>query len=272
MRLQHPDGSETFYKAVGNNPNRTLLLMHGIGADHTMWYPQMDAFAAAGFHVLAPDLFGHGCSSKLGTQISPANLASWHRQINWLLEHHNIAKCVLIGVSMGGVIAQSFVVNYSHKVSQLIVADTFGELRTVREKLLGFSATAGIAVFKAFGRERGRVLMKRAMKSTYKAPQAQLARAYFEAISTEIDLDQTLLARKAINRIDSLNKLKNVPIPALVLVGEDFGKAFVEINRKIATALPNATMVTIKNAMDPSNLTNPVEFNQQVLSFLAQPI
>ena len=50
------------------------------------------------------------------------------------------------------------------------------------------------------------------------------------------DFDQLLLARKAINKIDVIERLKGFDRPALVLVGDEFGKNFVEINKKIADA------------------------------------
>lgn len=261
-KLQNPDGSETYYQSLGNSNRKTLVPLHGIGSNHAMWQPQMDALAAAGFHLLIPDLFGHGLSSKLEN----AELTAWHHQINWLLAHHEVEQCTLIGVSMGGVVAQSFVVNYPQKVEKLIVSDSFGELRTFSEKLLGFSAIAGLTLFKALGSKP----MVYAMQSTYKAPYAQAARAYFSAISADLDFDQLLLARKAINRIDVLERLQDITIPALVIVGEDFGEGFIEINRKISAALPNAELVILKRAMDPSNLVNPVAFNQHVLIFLRQ--
>ncbi|MEL7521925.1 MAG: alpha/beta hydrolase, partial [Cyanobacteria bacterium J06553_1] len=260
MELQNPDSSSTYYRALGGRTDKTLLLLHGIGADHTMWQSQIDAFVAAGFHVLMPDLFGHGRSSNL----SSAEISAWHRQINWLLDHHSVTTCTLIGVSMGGVIAQSFVVNHPQRVEKLIVADTFGELSTLREKALGVSAIAGLYLFKVLGKKT----MAKTIQATYTAPYASAAQAYFGKASEAVDLNQLLLARKAINRVDILKQLQDVTIPALVIVGEDFGEAFIEINRKIATALPNSQFVILKRAMDPSNLVNPVEFNQHVLDFL----
>jgi hypothetical protein len=54
----------------------------------------------------------------------------------------------------------------------------------------------------------------------------------------------------------------------MVLVGDQFGKSFVEINRKIADGIKGSKFVILKNSMDPSNLVNPVDFNKEVLQFL----
>jgi pimeloyl-ACP methyl ester carboxylesterase len=65
-----------------------------------------------------------------------------------------------------------------------------------------------------------------------------------------------------------LDQLRNLHIPALIMVGDQFGQWFVKINRKIAAALQESKSVILEEAMDPSNLVNPVDFNREVLLFL----
>ena len=259
--LQTPDNSQTYYVELGDRSSETLLLLHCCGADHAMWQPQMQTYVDAGFHVLILDLFGHGQSSQLKTP----QLSSWHNQIIWLLTHLNLETCTVIGVSMGGVIAQSFVAEHPRCVTNLIIADSFGELRTPTEKLLGLSQIIGFSLFKLLGKH----WLAKVMDHTYRADKA--ARDYFCQVCLHSDLDQLILARKAINRIDGLQSLNNVTVPALVMVGANLGESFVRINQKIADALPNATFVILEKSMDPSNLVNPTEFDTQVLKFLGAP-
>ena len=196
MILQNPDGSTTYYAELGDRRSETLLLLHGIGADHAMWQPQMKPYAEAGFHVLVPDLFGHGRSSKL----RHITLSSWHDQINWLLAHATVETGIIIGVSMGGVIAQSFAVKHPSRIKKLIIADSFGELHTRQEKLLGISQIVGFNLFKLLGKQ----LLAKSLRSTYSASYAQAAQDYFGNVCLSADLDQLILARKAINQIDVL--------------------------------------------------------------------
>ena len=263
MILQNPDGSETYYAEIGDRTSKTLMLLHGIGADHAMWQAQMQTYAQAGFHLLIPDLFGHGQSAKLGD----ITLSSWHNQITWLLTHCAVDTCTIMGVSMGGIIAQSFVVEYPHRVENLVIADSFGELRTFEEKLLGFSQIIGFNLFSHMGR-MGKQLLAQAMRHTYRASYAQATQDYFENVCLTADLNQLILARKAINRIDVLEQLQAVAIPALVIVGADLGQSFIHINQKIAEALPKAEFIVLEQSMDPSNLVNPAAFDHQVLKFL----
>ncbi|MCG8348213.1 MAG: alpha/beta hydrolase [Chloroflexales bacterium] len=260
MIIENSDGTETFFQEAGISTNEAIVLLHGIGADHNMWEPQVQIFADNGYFVLAPDMLGHGKSSKVKT----LELRDWEYQINELLRQKDVSNCILIGVSMGGVIAQSYVVNNPEKVSRLIISDTFGELKTFQEKALGFAQVIGFRVYKILG---ARMLAK-GMALTYKASFAHQAKEYFSRVSLKADFDQLILARQAINKIDVIQKINGDHMPTLVMVGDQFGKSFVEINRKIAEEVKGSKFVVLRDAMDPSNLVNPVAFNQTVLAFL----
>jgi len=260
MIIENSDGTETFLKEAGNSNNKAIVLLHGIGADHKMWEPQIQAFSESGYYVLAPDLLGHGKSSKVNT----LELQDWENQITDLLLRKELSQCILVGVSMGGVIAQSFAMNHPEKVSKLVLSDTFGELKTFREKVLGFSQVVGFRMYKILG---GKMLAK-GMASAYKAPFAHRAKEYFSQVSLNVDFDQLILARKAINKIDAIGKIDGDQIPTIVIVGDQFGKMFIEVNRKIANGIKGSKFVILKNSMDPSNLVNPDDFNREVLQFL----
>ncbi|MEO0374964.1 MAG: alpha/beta fold hydrolase [Cyanobacteria bacterium P01_A01_bin.17] len=260
MTVKNTDGTKTVYSAAGNAADEAIVLLHGIGADRRMWQPQIAEFASRGFYVLAPDLLGHGQSSK----VKHIELQDWERQILDLLQEQQKKTCILVGVSMGGVIAQSFAVNHPDKVSRLIVADTFAELKTPLERALGISQVVGFWIFKHLGA----VMMARGLSATYKDPFARQARDYFSQIALTADFDQLILARRAINRIDIVESLRCLKIPTLVIVGNQFGSFFIETNRKIASAVKDAKFVIVEEAMDPSNLVNPESFNREVLAFV----
>jgi pimeloyl-ACP methyl ester carboxylesterase len=260
--IKNTDGSETFYREFGNPANEAMVLLHGIGADHNMWRPQMEEFAGNGFSVLVPDLLGHGKSSK----VERLELRDWERQIGDLLRESQKERCILVGVSMGGVIAQSFAVNNPEAVGRLILSDTFGELKTFKERLLGISQVVGFRLYKMLGAK----MLARGMAAAYKASFAEQARDYFREVSLDADFDQLILARKAINQIDVIERLREIDIRTLVIVGDQFGKSFIEVNRKIANAVKGSRFVVLHKAMDPSNLVNPAGFNQEVLTFLRE--
>ena len=108
------------------------------------------------------------------------------------------------------------------------------------------------------------------MISAYKQDYAKKARDYLHDVTVSADLTQLMLARRAINRVKVLDELHRIGCPSLVLVGDQFGKVFVEINRRIADHLPRARFEVLADSMDPSCLVQPETFNRTVLGFLRQ--
>ncbi|MDZ7792961.1 MAG: alpha/beta hydrolase [Spirochaetia bacterium] len=261
MEFRHKNNLVTYYETYGNPQNSTLVLLHGIGADTNMWKHQRKIFSENGYHVIALDLLTHGKSSKM----KDLSLYDWSNQITELMEYLSIEKATLIGVSMGGVIAQHFAITYPNKLANLVISDSFGELKSFKERMLGYSQILGFRIFKVLGKK----MLAKGMASTYKADYAQEAKSYFQEISLTVDLDQMIIARKAINKVDLLILLKEIDKPSLVMVGNQFGKSFIDINRKISDAL-KIELLVIEDSMDPSNLVNPVRFNELVLNFLEE--
>lgn len=99
----------------GDENNPAIVLLHGIGADHQMFSPQIEKYANSGYYIIAPDMRGHGESSKI-EQLELSNLAY---DVKEILNHLKVNKAIVIGVSMGGVIAQQFVADYPDKVKMI---------------------------------------------------------------------------------------------------------------------------------------------------------
>jgi 3-oxoadipate enol-lactonase len=260
MKLSHADGRETYYETFGDPRDRGAVLIHGLGAESSSWRNQNHWLSELGYFVVVPDMFGHGRSAALGDD----GLNEWTRQIEDLLDHYKLASAVIIGVSMGGVIAMNFSVSRPHRISALIVSDSFAELSTAGEKLLGFSQAIGFRVFKLLGRK----LFARGMAAAYPQAFAKSAWEYMIEHSLRADFDQLLKARKAINSISVLDALSRLQAPSLIIVGAEFGEGFVKINRKIANAIPGAEFAVLGESMDPSPLVNPREFNNRLAWFL----
>lgn len=260
--LNHRCGAETVYDDFGKpKAEQTLLLLHGIGANRRMWDRQVEPFVGAGYRLLIPDLLGHGESS----QLPGVGFDAWHRQLFDLMDHCNSHKVAVIGVSMGGVIAQSLVLAAQSRFTHLILSDTFCELATISDKAAGAVQSLAFRLFRSFGQR----LLAKAISGAYRAPFASEARKYFVQCTLESDLQQLLLARQTINRAKFRAALGAVEIPSLVMVGAGLGQAFVDTNRVIAQALPASRFEQIKQSMDPSNLVNPIAFNHLTLGFLS---
>ena len=77
-------GHERAYVKIGEGP--ALLLLHGLGCDHTTWLPVI-ADLARHYTVIAPDLLGHGVSAKPRADYSVGGYANGMRDLLTVLEH-----------------------------------------------------------------------------------------------------------------------------------------------------------------------------------------
>jgi pimeloyl-ACP methyl ester carboxylesterase len=108
-----------------SKPNgRTAVLLHGKNFCAASWAATIDALRAAGFRVIAPDQIGFCKSSKpAGYQFTFQQLA---HDTQRLLEGAGVSRFVLIGHSMGGMLATRYALLYPRSVEKLVLINPIG--------------------------------------------------------------------------------------------------------------------------------------------------
>ncbi len=96
---------------------RTVVFIHGAANDHSVWALQSRYFAYHGCNVLALDLPGHGKSRGLALT-SIASHAEW---VIGLLDAAEISKAVLVGHSMGSLIALETAAHFAERVEKIVL-------------------------------------------------------------------------------------------------------------------------------------------------------
>ena len=97
------DDQGTYYqinKVEGTTP---ILFIHGVGLDHSIWEPQIKFFKDQ--TTITYDLIGHGLSTCILDEVS---FEDFSNQIEGLLQILKIQKVIIIGFSLGGLIAAHF--------------------------------------------------------------------------------------------------------------------------------------------------------------------
>src|SRR5580692_12556576 len=102
------DGLAVHYRLDGDG-DETIVLVNGLADDLETWAYQVDDFLAAGYRVLRFDNRGIGASSKPAGPYSSRMLADDAKALVDLL---GITDFHLMGVSMGGMIAQEYALAY----------------------------------------------------------------------------------------------------------------------------------------------------------------
>src|SRR5690349_6783333 len=113
--LVRPDVSIRYWTG-GAAGGRTVLLLHGATLDHRAWSPQIEALQVR-FRLVVPDLRGHGEST------GSFDFAAAVDDVLALLDQLAAGRVVLVGLSLGGNLAQEVVRRAPDRVSALVVAD-----------------------------------------------------------------------------------------------------------------------------------------------------
>jgi 3-oxoadipate enol-lactonase len=118
--------SSMYYLDPHPEKAKSVLLLHGLGTDSSSWQLQLDDLISAGYRPIIPDIPGFGQSSFDNHRWSVKPVT---RKIYELVDDLGIAPLSVVGISMGGVIALRFVLDFPEIVDKLVLVNTFATLR-----------------------------------------------------------------------------------------------------------------------------------------------
>ncbi|MFB9461164.1 alpha/beta fold hydrolase [Streptomyces cinereospinus] len=248
-------------KGADTSSRLPLVLVHGHPFDHTMWAPQIEAFAR-GRRVVAPDLRGYGASP-----VTPGStpLARFAQDLGDLLDELRVESYVLAGLSMGGQIAMECYARFGDRVRGLVLADTFPEADTARGRRER-NAAADRLLREGMAGYADEVLEKMV------APTASAeVKAHVHRMMTGTPPEGAAAAlRGRAERPDYRELLTRVTVPALVVVGADDTYTPVSDARAMHALLPGSALHVIEGAAHLPNLERPEDFNAALEAFLAR--
>ena len=248
------------FDLVGRGP--TLVLIHALGVDRRMWRRQVPIFAVS-HQVVAYDVRGHGLSDK---PVGPYTLEALADDLHGLLDALGIERASLLGLSMGGMIAQTFALAYPEQVDRLILADTTSEYppegrRQFAERARLVEASGIDPIVPA--------TLERWFTPEFRADEEDAVEE-IRKIVLAADPMGYAGACHAVSRVDLTGRLGEIRCPALVLVGEHDPGTPVAAAARIQAAIPGARLEVIQGASHLSNVARPDAFERIVLAFLRE--
>jgi len=242
---------------------RPVLFLHGLGTNLTSWNPQIQAMIDAGFRPIVPDLPGFGETPNIEGGWS---LAGVSEELGKFLDHLELKQVDLIGLSMGGVIAQQFAIDQPERIRRMVLTATFPNLRPDNfSQALYLGKRFVLNYFR--GRNRQAAIV--ANNIFPGEDQAELRKTLEEQILAA-DPEAYRAATMELTKYQLGNRLKDFNKPVLVIAGELDHTALVKRQFSLNKYIPNCETVMIHGAGHGTNIDKPSEFNSLVIEFLSR--
>lgn len=246
------------YEMAGNGS--PLVLINALTMEAAGWGAQVRAFSAH-YRVLTYDCRGQGQSGKPEEGYSIEQHAD---DLHRLVVGIGLRRVHVVGLSLGGMIAQAFALKYPAQTGALVLCSAVSRIEPALERFLrtwirvlavgggelAFEMAEPLLFSEWYLREHGEIL---------KGLQANVARQPVAALAH--------LARGALgHNLDG--QLKLIRAPTLVLAGEEDLLTPVRHARRLSQQIPGAQLIVIPACGHVSPLERPALFNEAVFQFL----
>ena len=252
---------ELNYKLEGDG-EETIVLINGLADDLETWAGQMDDFLTAGHRVLRFDNRGIGASSKPAGPYSSRMLAD---DAKALVDSLGVTDFHLMGVSMGGMIAQEYALAYPGDLRSVTFGCTYAAPGPFCSRM--FAMWADLAPVLGVPFVMRDVTLWAFTVGFFEQRGAELAE--FETAMRYLDQPvHAYLAQLAvIQQHDTAERLGQITTPALVLAGEEDILIPVSLSRRIHVAIPGSEWATTRGG-HACVWEHPAKFNQTFLDFV----
>jgi 3-oxoadipate enol-lactonase len=239
-----------------------VFLLHGVGGGKQAWVHNQAELAAAGYRTISWDMPGYGASPAL----SPCTNAGLADALKDLIMLVGARRNVLLGHSMGGMIAQELTATHPALVHGLVLYSTspaFGKADGAWQQQFLQSRFAPLDQGLGMQGLAGKIV------PTMFAPGADPARlAEAAALMALVPAGSYRAALSAIVSFNRLAELGDIAAPTLCLAGELDLNAPPAVVEKMASRIAGAQYERLPGVGHIANIEQPALFNSTVLAFL----
>jgi pimeloyl-ACP methyl ester carboxylesterase len=233
-----------------------LVLLHGLNASSTMWYPNIKDFSKQ-YRTYAIDfILEPGKSEPEKGNFKKEEILNWYLE---LFDHFNFKKVSIVGASRGGWLAMALTLSSQNKIDRIVLLSPAQTLTSIKLKKKVFTNIT----FTFF-------------------PDRDRLRSVLETLSTNVDqlhqsyINQFYIASKHAKVNKSLfqmmpfsdDELKSLKIPVMILIG-DHDIINNEKGLERAHIMPHVETGVIKNTGHFLSFDSPELIDKKVMKFLA---
>lgn len=254
---------EINYRDEGSG-DQTILLVNGLGDELGTWSAQVPDFLDAGYRVVSFDNRGVGQSSM---PAGPYTTAMFAADAKALVDHLQLKNFHLLGISMGGMIAQEYALAYPEDLESVTLACTYAAPGPFCSRMYALWAelapVVGVATIM-------RDVVLWGFTVGFFSEQPELL---FEVESAMRFVNQPVPAYLAqlssIQTHDATDRLAELSVPTLVLAGEEDILIPVALSRQLHELIPGSSWATTPGG-HCCIWEHASSFNQTVLDWLAR--
>ena len=270
MSIARINDIDVYYEEHGDPAAAPLLLIMGFAMNAAAWAPQISAFSER-YHVITFDNRGVGRTTQPAGEYTIAQMAA---DTAGLLDHLAIESANITGISMGGMIAQEFVLRYPARVRALVLGCTTpgGPHSAGYEEMMTTSAKA--MAMTDFSQMITPEQIKEGMDRMFTAEfQAHLTVAVMQIGAVNLRYPQSLAGMKgqlsAIRAHDTYDRLPKIAAPTLVIAGD--ADTFVDARNStiLASRIRGAKLIMLPGQKHGFTVEIPGDTNRAILGFLA---
>jgi pimeloyl-ACP methyl ester carboxylesterase len=240
---------------AGRGP--TVVCVHGFCQSSAYWAPTLDRLAAQGAAALAPDLPGFAGSAG---EPGPCSMPALADAVAALLDHRDLSQVILVGGSMGGVVAQHFALRHPTRVLRLLLVAT-GAFTADPPGALGKADAL------AASRWTAETVAPIVAGFFWKAPPAEKV-AQYRAMAMQASQSAAVEAARSNASLRTFEELGRITVPTLIIQGRHDKARTPEHGAEMQKRIPNARLAVIEDAGHTPQLEQPDRFHEIALPFL----
>ncbi|HUG07456.1 MAG TPA: alpha/beta fold hydrolase [Acidimicrobiia bacterium] len=240
--------------------DRSLVLLHSLGTDRTLWEGQVNPLIATGRRVIAIDLPGHGRSTA---GIGPYTIDTVGKDVSELIELVEPGSFEIMGISFGGLVGLWLAITAPERVSALVAANTSGRLgsKTLWDDRIAAVRRSGLGPI-------SHDVLARFFAPDFASDHPDLYARFSEVFSSTDPVGYTGCCT-ILRDTDLTDQVGSISCPVLVVGGDLDVATPPDQIRTLHRQIEGSLVEVIQGAAHLSNVDRPDAYNQIVGDFLS---
>ena len=234
-----------------------VVCVHGWCQSSAYWAPTLDRLAAAGMRALAVDLPGFGASAGMP---GPYTMEGFADALARLLEEQGLGPVVLVGGSMGGVVAQHLVLRHPDRVRRLLLVATGAATADPAAALAKADVLAGAVWDES--------LIAPVVRAFFHTPPPAAEFDRYCQVALMASPEAAVEAARSNARSRTLERLDAIAVPTLIVQGRHDRVRTPEHGELMRERIAGARLAIIEHAGHTPQREDPAAFHEIALPFL----